>query len=48
MMETERLTLHEPSAGDRAPFVAMCADPEVMQDYGGAWDSAYANERFDR
>lgn len=26
----------------------MCADPEVMHDYGGAWSPIYANERFNR
>ena len=48
MIETARLTLSAWTEADRGPFVAMCADPEVMHDYGGPWDAARANERFER
>jgi len=48
MIESERLTLNSLTEAERGQFVAMCADPEVMHDYGGAWDRTYANERFNR
>ena len=48
MIETERLTLSAWTEAEREPFVAMTADPEVMHDYGGAWDHARSEERFER
>ena len=48
MIETERLVLRCWTEAERIPFLAMCADPEVMHDYGGGWDPDYANETFDR
>lgn len=48
MIETARLTLSPLTEAERAPFVAMTADPEVMHDYDGAWERPYAEERFDR
>ena len=48
MIETARLTLSAWTEAERAPFVAMCADPEVMHDYGGLWDRARAEARFER
>lgn len=48
MIETERLSLCGWTEAEREPFLGMCADPEVMHDYGGAWDRAYANEKFER
>jgi RimJ/RimL family protein N-acetyltransferase len=35
VIETERLTLRRWRDEDRAPFVALCADPEVMEPLGG-------------
>jgi len=48
MIETERLILSGWTEDEREPFCAMCADPEVMHDYGGAWGRAYSDERFER
>ena len=48
MIETARLTLAAWSEAERAPFVAMCADPEVMHDYPAPDDETAANARFDR
>ena len=48
MIETARLTLSAWTEAERAPFVAMCGDPEVMHDYPAAEDAAVANARFDR
>ena len=48
MIETERLTLSTWTPTERDPFIAMCADPEVMHDYGGPWGRARAITRFDR
>jgi len=47
-VETLRLTLSPLTEAERAPFVAMTADPEVMHDYDGAWEPTYAEARFDR
>src|SRR6185312_14901170 len=48
MIETERLILAPWTEAERAPYAAMCADPEVMHDYGGPWDEARTQERFAR
>ena len=48
MIETARLILSVWAEADRAPFVAMCADPEVMHDYPAPEDAATAGARFDR
>jgi RimJ/RimL family protein N-acetyltransferase len=48
MIETARLTLTAWTEAERAPFIAMCADPEVMHDYDAPWDEAQAGERFER
>ena len=48
MIETARLTLSPWTETERAPFVAMCADLEVMHDYPAPDDEAAANARFDR
>ena len=48
MIETARLTLSAWTEAERVPFVAMCADPEVMHDYPAPEDAAAANGRFDR
>jgi RimJ/RimL family protein N-acetyltransferase len=47
-IETARLTLSAWTEAERAPFVAMCADLEVMHDYPAPDDAAAANARFDR
>ena len=48
MIVTARLTLAQWTKAERAPFVAMCADPEVMHDYPAPEDAPAANARFDR
>jgi ribosomal-protein-alanine N-acetyltransferase len=48
MIETERLTLSAWTEAEREDFVAMCADPEVMHDWGEPWDRARAEARFER
>jgi RimJ/RimL family protein N-acetyltransferase len=48
MPQTARLRLEAWTEAERAPFVAMCADPEVMHDYPAPDDDAAANARFDR
>jgi RimJ/RimL family protein N-acetyltransferase len=48
MIETARLTLSPWTEAERAPFTAMCADPEVMHDYPAPEDVAAAGARFDR
>ena len=48
MIETARLTLSAWTEAERAPFAAMCADPEVMHDYLAAEDAATAGARLDR
>ncbi len=48
VIETARLTLTPWKETDRAAFLAMTADPEVMHDYAAPWDSHEANQRFDR
>lgn len=48
MIATERLILKTWTQAEREPFVTMCADPEVMHDYGGPWDRARAVARFER
>lgn len=48
MIETERLVLRRWRESDRAAFLIMSADPEVMDWLGGVPEPAAANERFDR
>jgi RimJ/RimL family protein N-acetyltransferase len=48
MIETARLILSAWTEAERAPYGAMCADPEVMHDYPAPFDDATARERFDR
>jgi RimJ/RimL family protein N-acetyltransferase len=48
MIETARLILSAWTEAERAPFVAMCADPEVMHDYPAPEDAVTASARFDR
>jgi RimJ/RimL family protein N-acetyltransferase len=48
MIETERLVLRPWAETDRAPFVAMMADPEVAYWLGGVPDNAAADAAFDR
>ena len=48
MIETERLCLIAWTEAERAPYLDMTSDPEVMADYGGPFDSEEANRRFDR
>ena len=48
MIETERLILRPWRERDRAAFLALSADPEVMDWLGGVADAAAANERFER
>jgi RimJ/RimL family protein N-acetyltransferase len=48
MLETARLILSPWTEAEREPFVAMCADLEVMHDYLAPDDAAAANARFDR
>jgi ribosomal-protein-alanine N-acetyltransferase len=48
MIETARLTLSALTEAERAPFMAMTADPEVMHDYPAPFTAAEASERFDR
>jgi ribosomal-protein-alanine N-acetyltransferase len=48
VIETARLALSAWTEAERAPFVAMCADPEVMHDYPAPDAAPTANARFDR
>jgi RimJ/RimL family protein N-acetyltransferase len=48
MLATARLTLSAWTEAEREPFAAMCADPEVMADYGGPWERARADQWFER
>ena len=48
MIETDRLILRPWREADRAPFLAMSADPEVMYWLGGVPTPADANARFER
>jgi RimJ/RimL family protein N-acetyltransferase len=48
VIETARLQLSAWTEWARAPFVSMCADPEVMHDYPAPEDAPAANARFDR
>jgi RimJ/RimL family protein N-acetyltransferase len=47
-IETERLILRPWREADRAPFIAMSADPEVMLTLGGVLTAAEANAYIDR
>src|SRR5271156_3546844 len=48
MIETARLTLSAWTEAERAPYRAMCADPEVMHDYPAPFSIEVADERFER
>jgi RimJ/RimL family protein N-acetyltransferase len=48
MIQTERLILRPWREADRAPFLAMSADPAVMYWLGGLPTPEAANERFER
>jgi RimJ/RimL family protein N-acetyltransferase len=48
MIETGRLTLSPWTEADRADYLAMTADPEVMADYGGPFAPEEAAARFAR
>jgi RimJ/RimL family protein N-acetyltransferase len=48
MIETARLTLSAWTEAERAPYRAMCADPEVMHDYPAPFTTEVADERFER
>jgi RimJ/RimL family protein N-acetyltransferase len=48
VIETDRLILRPWAEADRAAFLAMSADPEVMVWLGGAPTPEAANQRFDR
>lgn len=48
MIETARLLVRPWQDSDRAPFAAMCADPEVMAHLGPLWTEAQTNEAVDR
>ena len=48
MIETERLILRQWREEDRAPFAALCADPEVMRHFPAPLDRAEADALIDR
>ena len=48
MIETARLSLSAWTEAERAPYRAMCADPEVMHDYPAPFTTEVADERFER
>jgi RimJ/RimL family protein N-acetyltransferase len=48
MIDTARLILSAWTEAERAPYAAMCADPEVMHDYLAPFTAEEANARFDR
>ncbi|HLY78052.1 MAG TPA: GNAT family N-acetyltransferase [Caulobacteraceae bacterium] len=48
MIETERLILRPWTDADRAPFVAMSADPAVMETLGGVLSEAQADDYIAR
>lgn len=48
MIQTARLTLSPWTEAERALFVAMVGDPEVMHDYPAPDGETAANARFDR
>ncbi|HEY0303058.1 MAG TPA: GNAT family N-acetyltransferase [Rhizomicrobium sp.] len=48
IIETERLLLRSWREDDRADLARMCADPDVMWDYGQVFTQAESNLRFDR
>ncbi len=47
-IETERLRLRQWQADDLDAFAAMCADPEVMHDWGGPQDRELSERRMQR
>lgn len=48
MIETDRLILRPWGDSDRAPFAAMCADPEVMTHLGPLLTRSQADAAIDR
>jgi RimJ/RimL family protein N-acetyltransferase len=48
MIETARLILRQYRDGDRAPFRAMMADPDVMHDYPAPFTTEEADAYFER
>ena len=48
MIETARLIIRPPHDGDRAPFAAMSADPDVMANLGPLLDRAASDAALDR
>jgi RimJ/RimL family protein N-acetyltransferase len=48
VIETERLILRPWRDADRAPFIAMSADPAVMETLGGVLSAAEAEDYIDR
>ncbi len=47
-LQTERLLLRPWRESDRADLALMCADPQVMWDYGQVFTQAESDLRFDR
>ena len=47
-LETERLVLRSWLGEDRAPFAAICADPQVMATLGPVMDRAQSDALIDR
>jgi RimJ/RimL family protein N-acetyltransferase len=48
MIETARLVLSAWTEAERAPFLEMTTDPEVMVDYSEPFTPSVAEERFER
>jgi RimJ/RimL family protein N-acetyltransferase len=48
VISTERLILRPWSVDDRDPLARMCADPDVMWDYGKTFTRAESDRHFDR
>jgi RimJ/RimL family protein N-acetyltransferase len=48
VITTERLIMRPWKSEDRIPLARMCADPDVMWDYGRTFTRAETDERFDR
>jgi RimJ/RimL family protein N-acetyltransferase len=48
VIETERLILRPWRDADRAPFIAMCADPAVMEPLGGVQSAEEAEGYIER
>lgn len=47
-LETERLAIRPWQDADRAPFAALCADPQVMRHFPGVLDRAQSDALIDR